>query len=106
MEGSIVVTALPTIARDLHTTDYVWVTNCYTLASAIFQPLAGWLAEVLGRKPIMLGSIVVFAIGSAMAGAANSLGLILAGRLIQGIGGGAIPLMAELIISDQLPLQQ
>ncbi|KAJ6034195.1 Major facilitator superfamily domain general substrate transporter [Penicillium canescens] len=106
MEGSIVVTALPTIARDLHTTDYVWVTNCYTLASAIFQPLIGWLAEVLGRKPIMLGSIVVFAIGSAMAGAANSLRLILAGRLIQGIGGGAIPLMAELIISDQLPLQQ
>jgi MFS family permease len=106
MEGSIVVTALPTIARDLHTTDYVWVTNCYTLASAIFQPLVGWLAEVLGRKPIMLGSIVVFAIGSAMAGAANSLGLILAGRLVQGIGGGAIPLMAELIISDQLPLQQ
>jgi MFS family permease len=106
MEGSIVATALPTIARDLHTTDYVWVTNCYTVASAIFQPLVGWLAAVLGRKLVMLGSIVVFAIGSAMAGAANSLGLILAGRLIQGIGGGAIPLMAELIISDQLPLQQ
>ncbi|KAJ5135708.1 Major facilitator superfamily domain general substrate transporter [Penicillium bovifimosum] len=106
MEGSIVVTALPTIARELNTTKYVWVTNCYTLASAIFQPLVGWLAEVLGRKPIMLGSIVVFAVGSAMAGAANSLGLILSGRLIQGIGGGAIPLMAELIISDQLPLQQ
>ncbi|KAJ5474745.1 Major facilitator superfamily domaingeneral substrate transporter [Penicillium sp. IBT 31633x] len=61
---------------------------------------------MLGRKPIMLGSIVVFAAGSAMAGAAKSLGLILSGRLIQGIGGGAIPLMAELIISDQLPLQQ
>ncbi|KAF4770816.1 hypothetical protein N7455_007078 [Penicillium solitum] len=106
MEGSIVVTALPTIARDLHTTDYVWVVNCYTLASAIFQPLVGWLAVAFGRKPLMLGSIVVLAVGSAMAGAANSLGLILAGRLIQGIGGGAIPLIAELIISDQLPLEQ
>ncbi|KAJ5431643.1 Major facilitator superfamily domain general substrate transporter [Penicillium cf. griseofulvum] len=106
MEGSIVVTALPTIARDLHTTDYVWVVNCYTLASAIFQPLVGWLAEAFGRKPLMLGSIVVFAVGSAMAGAANSLGLILAGRLIQGIGGGAIPLIAELIISDLVPLEQ
>ncbi|KAJ5514131.1 Major facilitator superfamily domain general substrate transporter [Penicillium fimorum] len=82
------------------------VVNCYTLASAIFQPLVGWLAEAFGRKPLMLGSVVVFAVGSAMAGAANSLGLILAGRLIQGIGGGAIPLMAELIISDQLPLEQ
>jgi MFS family permease len=106
MEGSIVVTALPTIARDLHTTDYVWVVNCYTLASAIFQPLVGWLAEAFGRKPLMLGSIVVFAVGSAMAGAANSLGLILAGRLIQGIGGGAVPLIAELVISDLVPLEQ
>ncbi|KXG51926.1 Major facilitator superfamily domain, general substrate transporter [Penicillium griseofulvum] len=106
MEGSIVVTALPTIARDLHTTNYVWVVNCYTLASAIFQPLVGWLAEAFGRKPLMLGSIMVFAVGSAMAGAANSLGLILAGRLIQGIGGGAIPLIAELIICDLVPLEQ
>ncbi|KAJ5433654.1 uncharacterized protein N7458_012810 [Penicillium daleae] len=104
MEGSIVVTALPTIARDLHTTEYVWVTNCYTLASTIFQPLVGWMAEMFGRKPIMLGSVLVFGVGSAMAGSAHSLGLILAGRTVQGFGGGAIPLMAELIISDQLPL--
>lgn len=106
MEGSIVVTALPTIARDLHTTEYVWVTNCYTLASTIFQPLVGWMAEMFGRKPIMLGSVLVFGVGSAMAGSAHSLGLILAGRTIQGFGGGAVPLMAELIISDQLPLTQ
>ncbi|KAJ5381451.1 uncharacterized protein N7496_003879 [Penicillium cataractarum] len=106
MEGSIVVTALPTIARDLHTTEYVWVTNCYTLASTVFQPLVGWMAEMFGRKPIMLGSVLVFGVGSAMAGSAHSLGLILAGRTIQGFGGGAVPLMAELIISDQLPLAQ
>ncbi|OQE22641.1 hypothetical protein PENSTE_c010G05313 [Penicillium steckii] len=106
MEGSIVVTALPTIARELHTTEYVWVTNCYTLASTVFQPLVGWMAEIFGRKPIMLGSVLVFGVGSAMAGAANSLGLILAGRTIQGFGGGAIPLLAELIISDQLPIDQ
>lgn len=106
MEGSIVVTALPTIARDLHTTEYVWVTNCYTLASTVFQPLVGWMAEVFGHKPIMLGSVLVFGVGSAMAGSANSLGLILVGRAVQGFGGGAIPLMAELIISDQLPLAQ
>ncbi|KAJ5205092.1 uncharacterized protein N7498_005971 [Penicillium cinerascens] len=106
MEGSILVTALPTIARDLHTTEYVWVTNCYPLASTIFQPLVGWMAEVFGRKSIMLGSVLVYGVGSAIAGLAHSLGLILAGRIIQGFGGGAIPLMAELIISDQLLLAQ
>ncbi|RHZ55554.1 uncharacterized protein CDV56_105460 [Aspergillus thermomutatus] len=106
MEGSIVVTALPSISRSLDTTEYAWVTNSYTLASTIFQPLVGWLAEVFGRKPIMLGSIVFFAVGSAVAGAAHSLATILVGRLIQGIGGGAIPLVAELVISDIVPLPQ
>lgn len=106
MEGSIVVTALPTIARDLHTTEYIWVTNCYSLASTIFQPFVGWMAEVFGRKPIMLSSVFLFGVGSAISGSAHSLGLILAGRTVQGFGGGAIPLMAELIISDQLPLAQ
>ncbi|GFF53836.1 uncharacterized transporter C3H1.06c [Aspergillus udagawae] len=106
MEGSIVVTALPNISRSLDTTQYVWVTNSYTLASTIFQPLVGWLAEIFGRKPIMLGSLVFFAVGSAVAGAAHSLATILVGRLIQGIGGGAIPLVAELVISDIVPLPQ
>ena len=86
MEGSIVVTALPTIARDLHTTEYIWVTNCYTLASTIFQPLVGWMAEVFGRKPILLSSVFLFGVGSAISGSAHSLGLILAGRTVQGFG--------------------
>lgn len=106
MEGSIVVTALPAISRALHTTEYVWVINAYTFASAVFQPLTGWLAEAFGRKPLMLVCIVLFGVGSGVAGAADSLAVILVGRLIQGVGGGGVPLVAELIISDMVPLPE
>ncbi|KAL5364124.1 major facilitator superfamily domain-containing protein [Aspergillus floccosus] len=106
MEGSIVVTALPSISRSLHTTEYVWVINAYTFASTVFQPLTGWLAEIFGRKPLLLLSIVLFGVGSGISGAANSLAVIIVGRLIQGVGGGGIPLVAELIVSDMVPLPE
>ncbi|KAH6608320.1 hypothetical protein Trco_001666 [Trichoderma cornu-damae] len=106
MEGSIVVTALPAISRALHTTEYVWVINAYTFASAVFQPLTGWLAEAFGRKPLMLVCIVLFGVGSGIAGAADSLTVIIIGRVIQGVGGGGVPLIAELIISDMVPLPE
>ncbi|KAI1934439.1 hypothetical protein LOZ66_005907 [Ophidiomyces ophidiicola] len=106
MEGSIVVTALPTISRALRTTQYAWIVNAYTLAATIFQPLTGWLAGVFGRKPVMLAAILCFGIGSAVAGAAHHFAVILVGRLIQGIGGGAIPLVAEIIISDMVSIEE
>ncbi|KAG2414577.1 hypothetical protein HFD88_003768 [Aspergillus terreus] len=106
MEGSIVVTALPSISRSLHTTEYVWVINAYTFASTVFQPLTGWLAQVFGRKPLLLINIVLFGVGSGISGAAPTLAVILVGRLIQGVGGGGIPLVAELIVSDMVPLPE
>ncbi|PGH15377.1 hypothetical protein AJ80_05561 [Polytolypa hystricis UAMH7299] len=106
MEGSIVVTALPTISRALHTNQYAWIVNTYTFAATIFQPLTGWLADIAGRKSVMLGSIVLFAVGSAVAGAANNFVTIVVGRLIQGVGGGAVPLVAEIIISDMVELSE
>lgn len=106
MEGSIVATALPAISHSLHTTSYAWIINAYTFSATIFQPLMGWLAEVFGRKPLMLTSILLVGVGSGIAGAADSLAVIIVGRLLQGIGGGGVPLVAELIVSDMVPLQE
>lgn len=106
MEGSIVVTALPSISRSLNTTEYVWIVNAYTFASTVFQPLTGWLAEIFGRKPLLLLNIVLFGVGSGVSGAADSLAVMIVGRTIQGIGGGGIPLVAELIVSDMVPLPE
>jgi MFS family permease len=106
MDGTIVVTAISTIATALETKQYTWIVNSYTLASTVLQPLTGQLAEIFGRLPVLLGSVLLLAIGSAIAGAAPSYAALIVGRTIQGVGGGAVPLVAEIIISDLVPLQE
>ncbi|KAH8703009.1 major facilitator superfamily domain-containing protein [Phaeosphaeriaceae sp. PMI808] len=106
MDGTIVVTAISTIATALDTKQYTWIVNSYTLASTVLQPLTGQLAEIFGRLPVLLGGVMLLAIGSAIAGAAPSYAALIVGRTIQGIGGGAVPLVAEIIISDLVPLQE
>lgn len=106
MDGTIVVTAISSIATALDTKQYTWIVNSYTLASTVLQPLTGQLAEIFGRLPVLLGSVILLALGSAVAGAAPSYAALIVGRTIQGIGGGAVPLVAEIIISDLVPLQE
>lgn len=81
MDLTAVSTILPTISKDLDGgSDYVWVGAAYALASTAILPLSGTLADVFGRKPIMLCAIATFALGSALAGAAQNMGMIIAAR--------------------------
>lgn len=76
-----VATALPTITADLNGgDDFVWVGSAYALSSTAVLPLSGSLADIFGRKPIMLISIALFAIGSAIAGAAQNMNMLIAAR--------------------------
>lgn len=69
-----IATALPTIVQDLNGgEDYSWVGTSYLLASAAFTPLYGRTSDIFGRKPILYGSIIIFLIGSALCGAAQSI---------------------------------
>ncbi|KAI0781950.1 iron permease [Abortiporus biennis] len=100
-------TALPTITADLNGGDnYVWIGSAYALASTAILPLSGLLADVFGRKPIMLASVFLFALGSALAGAAQSMNMLIAARVVEGLGGGAIVNLAEIITSDLVPLAE
>ncbi|KAF2650336.1 MFS general substrate transporter [Lophiostoma macrostomum CBS 122681] len=107
LEGSVTNTALPTIsdALDLGTT-FSWVATAFLLASTIFQPLYGQLADIWGRKYPMMLAILVFGAGSAMCGWAQSGAVLILGRIVQGLGTGGIDLFAELILSDLVPLRQ
>ncbi|KAJ7701234.1 iron permease [Mycena rosella] len=98
-------TALPTIANALNDTkgDYIWVGSAYALSSTAFIPLSGNLADVFGRKPIMLISITVFAIGSALAGASQNMPMMIGAR---SIGGGGILTLTEIITADLVPLSE
>ncbi|OJJ68389.1 hypothetical protein ASPBRDRAFT_32988 [Aspergillus brasiliensis CBS 101740] len=107
LEGTVTSTALPTIVADLHIGDnYPWVSNAYFLTTAAFQPLYGQLANVFGRRYPMIFSVVLFILGSGLCGGASSAAMLIAGRAVQGVGGGGINMLIDLIICDLVPLTQ
>ncbi|KAF9485419.1 iron permease [Pholiota conissans] len=106
LDLTAVSTALPTIVGHLNGTDFIWVGSAYTIASTAILPLVGGLAATLGRKPILLGFIIFFALGSAISGAATSMNMLIAGRVVQGVGGGGLLSVTEIIYSDLVPLPE
>ncbi|KAJ7474651.1 iron permease [Mycena galericulata] len=108
LDLTAVGTALPTIANALHDKkgDYIWVGSAYALSSTAFIPLSGNLADVFGRKIVMLISIGFFAVGSAMAGGSRHMHMMIAARTIQGVGGGGILTLTEILTADLVPLAE
>src|SRR3954447_22635549 len=99
LDQTIVATALPRIVGDLGDFDRLsWVVTAYLIASTVTIPLYGKLSDLYGRRRLMAIAIVLFVVGSALCGAAQSMpGLVLA-RGLQGLGpGGLIPLSQAAI---------
>jgi MFS family permease len=104
LDQTIVATALPTIAGDLHGLSHIsWVVTAYLLASTVSTPLWGKLGDLYGRKAFFQAAIVIFLIGSALAGLANSLLVLIVFRAVQGIGGGGLLTGAQTIVADVVP---
>jgi predicted MFS family arabinose efflux permease len=74
--------------------------------STAFLPLFGQMCDLFGRRWMMIGVVSMFALGSGISAGASSAAMMIAGRAVQGIGGGGINLMIELIVSDLVPLRQ
>ncbi|KAF2713897.1 MFS general substrate transporter [Pleomassaria siparia CBS 279.74] len=107
LEGSVTNTALPTISDALNLgTGFSWVATAFLLASTIFQPLYGQLADIWGRKYPMMIAIVIFGLGSAICGWANSGAVLIFGRIVQGLGTGGVDLFAEMVLCDIVPLRK
>lgn len=107
VDNTIVFTALPTITRTLGGgSDYVWIANSYVVASIAVQPLFGQVSNILGRRMPSLVVVALFALGSGIAGGANSVAMLIAGRTIQGIGCGGIFVLLDIIVCDLVPLRQ
>ncbi|CAK5262635.1 unnamed protein product, partial [Mycena citricolor] len=86
--------------------EFTWVGSAYTLSSTAFIPLSGSLSEAFGRRPVILTCIAFFALGSALAGAAQDMNMMIAARTIQGIGGGGIINLTEIVVADLVPLAE
>ncbi|ORY01724.1 major facilitator superfamily domain-containing protein [Clohesyomyces aquaticus] len=107
LDGSIIAIALPHISQELAAGDeYVWIANSFVLAQTVVQPPCAQLCNIFGRRHPMILAVVVFALGSAIAGAAKSTIVLISGRTVQGLGSGGILLMVELIICDIVPLRE
>ncbi|KAJ7050784.1 major facilitator superfamily domain-containing protein [Mycena amicta] len=105
IEFTSVGTALPVIAQDLNGSNYIWIGSAYTLASTALLPFCGGLAQIIGRRNVMLLAILFFMIGSALCGAATSMNFLIAGRTVQGLGAGGIVSLIQIIISDLVTLK-
>ncbi|PWY79695.1 MFS general substrate transporter [Aspergillus heteromorphus CBS 117.55] len=107
LDTSIISTALPTITADLSSGDlYVWVINTYLLSSTVSSAIVGQMSNIFGRRAMTTLALLIFAAGSAVSGAAQSTGMLLAGRTIQGLGGGAITTLSEVLVCDMVSLRE
>ncbi|MFO0661827.1 MAG: MFS transporter [Polyangiaceae bacterium] len=107
MEATVVATAMPTVVGDLGgLTLYGWVGASYLLAATVTVPLYGKLADVYGRKPVLLGGIALFLLGSMASGLATSIVQLIVFRAIQGAGAGAMQPVTLTIIGDIYTIEE
>jgi EmrB/QacA subfamily drug resistance transporter len=105
LDISVVNVALPAMqnALDLSSTGLQWVVNGYTIAYAGFLLLGGRLADVIGQRRAFLGGVALFAAGSLVGGLAGSPGLLLAGRILQGLGAAVLSPATLTILLSSFP---
>ncbi len=104
LDQSIVGTALPTIVGELGgLTHFSWAVTGYLLTSTASTPLWGKISDLYGRRSIFQIAILIFLLGSLVAGIATSMGVLISGRAIQGLGAGGLMALALAIIGDIVP---
>ena len=97
---TIVAPALPTLARDLQISNASWVVSAYLIAGTASTPLFGKLADIAGRRRALLTALALFILGSVGSALAPGIGWLVVARAVQGAGGGAIIVLAMVIVAD------
>ena len=107
IEGTIVATAMPSIAARLGGFSlYSWVFSSYLLMQAVTTPVFGKLADLYGRKPVFIVGVSIFLVGAVLCGFAQSMGMLVAFRFVQGIGAGAVLPMSATLAGDLYSLKE
>jgi EmrB/QacA subfamily drug resistance transporter len=104
LDNLIVGTAMPRIVGELGGLAHLsWVVTAYILGTTVSTPIWGKIGDLYGRKNIFLASIVIFLVGSALSGAAQTMGQLIGFRALQGLGAGGLMVGAMAIIGDLVP---
>ena len=107
LDQMIFSTALPTIVGELDGVNHMlWVTTAYILASTITMPVYGKLGDLIGRKGLFIAAISIFIVGSVIGGLAHDMTWLIAGRAVQGLGGGGLLILSQAIIADVVPARE
>ncbi len=104
---TVVTTALPIIVGELGGLDQItWVITAYLLAATVGAPIFGKLGDLFGRKKVLQAGILVFLTGTTICALAPSIWVLVAGRAVQGMGGGGLIVVSMATIADVLPPRQ
>src|SRR5258708_15645829 len=108
IDASIVNVAIPNLTGGLGVTveQVTWVTTGFVIATVMVMPLTGFLARLFGQKRFYLISLVIFVLGSALCGMARTLPLLVAFRILQGLGAGALQPTEQAILRQTFPPQE
>ncbi|MEX1145379.1 MAG: MDR family MFS transporter [Acidimicrobiia bacterium] len=107
LDTTMVATATPTIVGDLHgLRDLSWITTAYLLGGMASMPLYGKLGDLYGRKRIFAVAMVLFLLGSALCGSAQSMTGLILFRALQGIGAGGLVSLPMAMLADLVPARQ
>ena len=104
---SLVIPILPTLQGAFHTSQATatWILSAYLLSAAVFTPIMGRVGDAIGRQQTLVATLAVLAAGSLLAAVAPNIGVMIVARVIQGVGGGVVPL-AFGVIRDDFPKEQ
>lgn len=108
IDTSIVNVALPDMMGNLGATldEIAWVSTGYIIANVIVIPMSGWLSAYFGRRKYLAGSIMLFVVASFLCGAAHTLVELVAFRIVQGVGGGALLSTAQATLLESFPPEE
>lgn len=108
LDQTIIATALPTIGRELADVENLsWVVTAYLLTATAATPLYGKLSDIHGRRAMLLVAIAIFVAASLLCALAPNMGVLVLGRALQGLGGGGLLSLAQIIVGDVvLPLER
>ena len=108
LDSSVANVALPHIAGSLSasTDESTWVLTSYLVANAIMLPASGWIARRIGRKRLLMLSILAFTAASLLCGVAVDMPMLIVSRVLQGLGGGGMQPLAQSILLESFPVER
>ncbi|KIW97950.1 uncharacterized protein Z519_01534 [Cladophialophora bantiana CBS 173.52] len=107
LDATVIVTALSTIVQALNATSTqgFWIGTSYLLVVAVTMPFTASISDIVGRPQTLFTVLLSFTVGTVLCATAHSIGIMLVGRCLQGVGGGGVIILSLVVFSDIVPLR-